>query len=120
MGSRFTAISDRAHIVSGRLLREDGRIVAVEAGPIEELRDGKGQRQKQAVGDSEGLAIDRNGRVFVSFEGEARVWAYDTPSRAMPLPRPDPFRRLQANSSLEALAIDAQGRLYTLPERSAR
>src|SRR5690606_100399 len=34
------------------------------------------------------------------------------------LPRPDAFAALQANSALEALAIDALGRLWTLPERS--
>ncbi|MBN9676374.1 esterase-like activity of phytase family protein [Salipiger bermudensis] len=117
-GSRFTAISDRAGIVSGTLERQEGRIVAVQAGPVEDLRDDKGQPQSQADGDSEGLAVDGSGRVFVSYEGTSRVWAYDTPDRAMPLPRAEAFKRLQTNSSLEALAIDAQGRLYTLPERS--
>ncbi|MBY6003320.1 esterase-like activity of phytase family protein [Salipiger bermudensis] len=117
-GTRFTAISDRAHIVSGTLERKDGRIVAVRSGPIEELMDEHGQPQRITRGDSEGLALGPDGRAFVSYEGIARVWAYDTPSRAMLLSRPDFFRGLQANSSLEALAIDAQGRLYTLPERS--
>ena len=34
-------------------------------------------------------------------------------------PHPD-FRRLQANSGLEALAIDAEGVLYAIPERSGK
>jgi len=117
-GRRFTAMSDRAGIVSGTLERQDGRIVAVQAGAVANLMDDKGQPQSQAEGDSEGLAVDGNGRVFVSYEGTSRVWAYDTPDRAMPLPRAEAFKRLQTNSSLEALAIDARGRLYTLPERS--
>ncbi|WP_417742954.1 esterase-like activity of phytase family protein [Salipiger sp.] len=117
-GRRFTAISDRARIVTGTLERQDGRIVAVHAGPIVPLMDENGQRQSHAKGDSEGLAIDGTGRIFVSYEGVSRVWAYDTPERAMPLPRADAFKRLQNNSSLEALAVDAKGRLYTLPERS--
>ncbi|MBN9888719.1 esterase-like activity of phytase family protein [Salipiger abyssi] len=117
-GTRFTAISDRTMIVSGRLLRRDGEIVGVEAGPIERLLDAQGKIQAKAQGDSEGLAIRADGRRFVSFEGIGRVWAYVTLDKAARLPIPDAFKSLQSNSGLEALAIDADGRLYTLPERS--
>ena len=117
-GSRFTAISDRANIISGRFIRKNGRIVAIESEPIARLLGLDGKRLSVAGGDSEGLAIREDGRIFVSFEGEARVWSYPTLERAAALPQAEVFKGLQANSSLEALAIDDRGRLYTLPERS--
>ena len=57
-GTHFTAISDRAGIVSGLLIRDaKGRIEAVETGPVGPLLDQDGQDQSQNGGDSEGLAI---------------------------------------------------------------
>ena len=41
-------------------------------------------------------------------------------SAAIRIPRPKEFNELQNNSSLETLAIDAEGTLYTLPERSGK
>lgn len=117
-GSSFTAISDRAAIVTGTFRRAQGRIVGIEATAPVALRDLKGRLQKQNPGDSEGLAIDGNGRVYVSFESDHRVWEYPDPARPEPLPRPDAFRQFQANSGLEALAVDGGGRLYAIPERS--
>src|SRR5690606_38058901 len=56
-----------------------------------------------------------------SLEGEARVLAYNRlggPARNLPSHKD--FAKMQGNSSLEALAIDKRGWLYTLPERSGR
>lgn len=117
-GSRFTAISDRARIISGRFIRENGRIVAIESTPMRRLMGDDGERQKIRLADSEGLAIGRDGTTYVSYEGDARVSAYPTLDKAVWLPQPEAFQHLQDNSSLEALAIDDRGRLYTLPERS--
>ena len=119
-GTRFIAISDRGGVVTGRLLRENGRLVAIEQGPPGPLRDPEGDPLTGGASDAEGLALRDDGRLFVSFEGVHRVWAYLTLDAAARLPRPKPFRDLQGNSGFEALAIDAQGRLYTLPERSGR
>lgn len=69
--------------------------------------------------DAEGLAVDGQGRAFVSFEAFHRVRRYDDiagPAKAVPS---DPsFARLSYNSGLESLALDAGDRLYTIPERS--
>ena len=78
-----------------------------------------GVNGKNPGNDSEGLAVAADGTIFVSFEHVARVLRYDSadgPARNLPTPRE--FGRFQSNSSLEALAIDAEGTLYTLPERS--
>ncbi len=121
-GLRFTAISDRGAYTTGRLQRDAaGRITAVAAAPIRRLRGaGPGPLAAERA-DSEGLAIARDGTVYVSFEGRgaARVLHYATlDGPAENLPVPDAFRRMQRNSALESLAIAGDGTLYTLPERS--
>ncbi|APX22083.1 MAG: hypothetical protein CML50_19845 [Rhodobacteraceae bacterium] len=117
-GRRFTAISDRSAIVSGRILRENGQITGIEADEITRLRNPDGEVPTTAGGDSEGLAIRDDGRIYVSYEGKGRVWTFVTLEQAAWLPRAEGFSSLQPNSGLEALAIDGRGRLYTLPERS--
>lgn len=121
-GGSFTALSDRAGITTGVLVRdEDGEITEVIAGPIETLDNGEGGALTLRRSDSEGLAIAADGEVFISFEGASRVRTETGPEGvAFSLPVPQAFRTMQNNSSLEALAIDASGVLYTLPERSGR
>ncbi|MCJ7874312.1 esterase-like activity of phytase family protein [Phaeobacter sp. J2-8] len=117
----FVALSDRGHYVEGRIIRENGRIVRVDSTPPRALRNTKGGQIQEGIrADSEGLAIRADGRRFVSFEGFHRVWAYVSMDRAAWLPRHEDFKSLQNNSSLEALAIDRRGWLYTLPERSGK
>lgn len=120
-GQSFTSISDRGHIVSGKLVRRNGRIERIESGKLKALRDTDGKPQSRKYHkDSEGLALRADGRLFVSYEGFHRVWAYLNMERAAWLPRHPDFKRMQNNSSLEALAIDHRGWLYTLPERSGQ
>lgn len=120
-GQRFTTLSDRASLRWGKVNRDaDGVIDGMQVEGIARLKDGRGadlpQNQK---GDSEGLAIDDQGRIWVSFEGIPRVVRYDTPdSKAVTLPRPAAFRQMQRNSSLETLAIAPNGDILTVPERS--
>lgn len=121
-GTGFVALSDRILLVSGRLSRDAaGVVTAVEAGPPEPLLDTEGGRLRGARADSEGLAIGPDGTVWISFEGRARVRRQGTdgePPSLLPA-HPD-FERMRGNSSLEALAVDAEGALYTIPERPFR
>ena len=117
-GTRFTAITDKARIVTGRLVRENGRLVGIEADPARPLLNRNGAVQRKPAFDSEGLAIGPHGTLYVSFEGRHRVWAYDTPDRARALPRPPAPLRKRGNAGYEALAIDTAGRLHIIPERS--
>lgn len=121
-GSRFVALSDRGTITEGRLLRDGaGVITGIEAAPMLPLR-GEGEAPlRPGRRDSEGIARAPDGTIYVSFEGASRVLAYDRidgPARNLPVPAE--FRGMQINSSLEALAVDDRGWLYTLPERSGR
>lgn len=122
-GVNFTAISDQSRVVQGQLLRDAKlRIVGVAVSGWDWLTDPARKRLDRNSRDAEGLAQRADGRLFVSFEGSTpRIWTYrGLGSEAAWLPRPDAFARLQANSGLEGLAIDADGALYTLPERSGR
>ena len=122
-GSRFTVLSDRSEIRWGRVVRDaDGRIERLEPSGQAHLMDSNGKwLQPGWQGDSEGLAIDADGTIWVSFEGLTRVVRYDTPeSPAKPLSRPPEFKSMQRNSSFEALAVMADGTLLTLPERSGQ
>ena len=120
-GNRFTVISDRATIRWGGIHRDaQGRITGLEPVETARLHDRDGKPLKPDWrGDSEGLAIGPDGTIWISFEGTTRVARYDRPDGpAHPLPRPPEFERMQRNSSFEALAVAADGTLFTLPERS--
>lgn len=119
-GTSFLAVSDRGTWARGRLERDgDGRLSGARLDALGPLRGIDGTPLDGNNVDAEGLAVDSRGRAFVSFEGFHRIRRYDDiagPARAVP---PDPsFARLSYNSGLEALAVDAGDRLYTIPERS--
>ena len=120
-GRDFATLSDRGTIWRGTIARDaEDQITGVEItrGPTP-LHTSNGQVAAGRTGDSEGLALDPSGAAYISFEGVARVSFFpadDAPAKL--LPRPREFNGMQSNSSLEALAIDAAGTLYTLPERS--
>jgi hypothetical protein len=119
-GRSFTAISDRAGWTHGTITRDaNSHISGVTAAPVAPLLDTDNHPPRANRRDSEGLAIAPNGTIFVSFEGDAAARVMQFPSLAKPgknLPRPPAFKTLSRNSALEALAVDAKGVLYTLPE----
>jgi hypothetical protein len=114
-GQDFVAVSDRSFFVTGQLTRVDGTITAVENTEITPMTDTGLQ------GDSEGIAIGANGEIYVSYEGVHGVRQFDgVDGASTALPTAEAFAGMQNNSSLEALAIDQDGALYTIPERSGR
>lgn len=118
-GRSYTALSDRATLRWGSIYRDSqGRIARLTTAGRARLHDSKGQPLTGGyLGDSEGIAIDDAGRIFVSFEGLDRVVRYDDPDGpARPLPRAGGFRALALNSGLEALAVTQAGDLLTIPE----
>ena len=118
-GREMTVLSDRATLARARLHRTGGEISAVQLQSAQHLRSSKGALLRGRIVDSEGLAVARDGSLYISFEGVSRVVHHkrDT-ARARVLARPKAFRKLPLNKALEALAIDARGRLYTLPENA--
>ncbi len=119
-GNGFTALSDRSTLYTGQLERDvGGNILRVTGVTVHPLKGADGLPLDAAHDDSEGIAIAPDGTIFISQEGPARVMRYAAPDGAgQVLPVARAFRAMQTNSALEALAIDANGALYTLPERS--
>lgn len=118
-GTQFWAISDGGLAASGKFVRANHVISHVVAEHFFELKSPAGKVLEGVWNDAEGLAIDADNRAYISFEGEHRVWRYDQfGSDAIAVASHADFAEMQNNSSLEVLAIDAQGRLLTLPERS--
>ncbi len=121
-GVAFTALSDKGTLFRGYLTRDsDDRITQIRDVVATTLKGRDQAPLEPHRNDSEGLAIAPDGTIFVSLEGPARVLRYAGPdSSAVNLPSFAPFTGMQPNASLEPLAIDANGALYTLPERSGR
>ncbi|WZK88771.1 esterase-like activity of phytase family protein [Aliisedimentitalea scapharcae] len=117
-GRTVTLLNDRSHLMQATIERRGDAIVGITPIATTFLSSSKGEPLTRRVLDSEGLAQTSNGTLYISFEGVARVARYSqAAARAQVLPRPDAFRQLPLNKALEALAIDEQGYLYTIPER---
>ena len=121
-GRSFVTISDKGSFAEGVLERgPDGTLTAAKLTRRGRLHgiDGSLLGESESETDAEGLAVDDPGRAYVSFERFHRVRRYDDlAGAATRLPAHPDFRRLQTNSGLETLALDADGTLYAIPERS--
>ncbi|AUH65234.1 hypothetical protein CX676_14515 [Paracoccus zhejiangensis] len=120
-GLGFHALSDRAFLYWGSIDRDaSGRIRGMNIAGRSHLADSKGNPLPPGrTGDSEGLALAQDGTIWVSFEGLDRLARYDTPDQpAKRIRKPPPEARLRVNSGMEALAIQPDGTLLTMPERS--
>jgi len=120
-GSRFWVLGDTGTIGTGTFRRDaSGLIAGVNLdsyGPL--LYSNKGLPLPESHSDAEGLALAADGRLYASFEIYTRVRRIlPDPFRTGYLPDNPPFKRMQLNKSLEALAIAADGSLWTLPEHS--
>lgn len=121
-GTGFHALTDRAHLYWGSIDRDSqGVIRAMNIGGRAHLKDRQGvPLQPGYHGDSEGLAIGEDGRIWISFEGLNRIALYEDPD-AVPsrrrLPPELPWMRL--NSGMEAIAIRGDT-VFAVPERSGQ
>ncbi len=118
-GRKLIALSDRAVLVTARIDRDGDRISEVKILGHWPVLSSTGRALPGYTGDSEGLAVAPDESFYISFEGVHRVARYLGPGgAARVLPRPKAFDGLEGNGSFEGLAIDNQGRLYTLPEKN--
>ncbi|XDA98511.1 esterase-like activity of phytase family protein [Sulfitobacter sp. LCG007] len=121
-GRGFYAVTDRGHLVAGKLERDvDDTLVSVSVESERLLKDDSGRPLDTPRADSEGLALGPDGRLYISFERIPRVMVYDTTdSDGRWASYSKAWRALSRNGALELLAIDAEGTLYTIPEQSGR
>lgn len=119
-GADFVAVSDRSAIFSGRLTRGDkGQVTAGTLAPDMPVlpRTGTGAPVEGEAVDSEGVALLPDGDFFVSYETVDRIVEYGDAGRTwLAEDRAEAFSRFNLNAGIEALAIDAQGRLWAMPE----
>lgn len=118
-GMGFTTITDRGFYTSARIMRDaTGAISQIIAAPLQKLHDKNGKPFGEFASDAEGLALAANGTAYVSFERVTRIARYASlGSPSTPLRKHPDFKAMDSNASLESLAIDTNGTLYTLPER---
>ncbi len=120
-GTSFLATTDKGLFGEGVFVRRGGRIVGVDNAKFRPILGTEGEPLVSYRTDAEGLAVLVDSQIFVSFEGQhviRKFAALDGPSEVLKMP--NWVRNLQANSALEALAVDEDGVLYTMPERSGR
>ena len=118
-GLHFVAISDRGHFVTGDIIRDGGRLAEAVITAVLPINDSKGNPLDGRNIDAEGLAVLSDGSLLISFESNSRVMRHaDLTSAPTFLPSTEAFGTLQSNSGLEALAVDAAGVVFAIPERS--
>ena len=119
-GSAWVLVTDRGHIARGNFTRSDGTLTGWNITAFQPLVDKNGDTREFPHTDAEGLAMDADGRLNVSFEHAHRILRYDAWDAPAVWPSyTRSWRALARNGGLEALAIDAEGTLFTLPEEIA-
>lgn len=119
-GRAYVTVSDRGLVLAGRFDRgPDGVVTAASILLQDWVRDPQGQRLMGKLADAEGVAGDGHGGIFVSFEGVARVAHYPAiGGPAIEIASPRDFAAFPGNQGPEALAMDAAGAIYAIPERA--
>jgi hypothetical protein len=125
-GQRFVAVSDEAHWVTGALEYQGERLAGVRGETIAPLLGLDGRALVGKTGDAEGLASadgnDTTGDLFVSFEGDHRIWRYAFEKHgvlALPVNVPLPRDILGAprNGGLEGITEISEGLMFGVAER---
>jgi hypothetical protein len=121
-GSHLAALTDRGMLIRAEIRRGPaGQIADILTEPLIPLGLLPTDMAKSLSYDSEGLALAPDGSVFVSTEMDTRVIQFNPDGQEpVALPAPQEFRAMERNAGLEALAIDAGGALYTMPEVTDR
>lgn len=117
-GVGFVAVSDRRNFFEGTLVRDaGGRISGVADVTVTPVTGRDGAALRRRVLDSEGLARDPDGRLWLSLEGPAQIARFRAPAAGGVLVAvPDAFAEFGRNASLEAVAVDGRGRVHAIPE----
>ena len=118
-GGLVWLISDRAAWAEGRLVRAaDGTLSRVAIYRHGRLRAPDGTPMVEPYQDTEGLALHGDGSFTVSREWQHGVSHFADLGGPTDRLAPEPvFVPLGGNAGLEAVALDAAGRLHTLAER---
>lgn len=116
-GAAAVLVSDRGTLFRAALDRRAGALSGLGAVEAFALRDTTGEPVAGADRDAEGLAAWPDGGLLVSFEGHHRLWRYPAAGgAARRVAAPDAVPRLPVNGGVEALATEASGAVFAVPE----
>ncbi|MEM6306534.1 MAG: esterase-like activity of phytase family protein [Pseudomonadota bacterium] len=116
-GRTFTVVTDFSDILFGDIVRTKGSITGVTIRHWDGLKARSGRTLVGPEVDAEGLAIDADGKTYVSFERIQRVAHFPDPTGpAINLGSLSEIAPISGNSGIEALAIHPNGRLFAIPE----
>jgi hypothetical protein len=118
--TRFIAITDVSHWVSGTLTYKDGKLTGAGGTQIGPLRDLDGKALVEKAGDAEGFAMAGD-TAYVSFERDHRIWRYSVRDGGLDtiptvVATPAELQQAPDNSGLEGIAALSDGRLLALTE----
>ena len=105
-------VSDKSTLFNAQLDASAGTLTLTISTPLT-LSNGAPVPGGRA--DAEGVAIGFGGATHISFEGRHRVALYDEARGVSSAPAPSKLN-LPENGGLEALAVDAAGALWAIPE----
>jgi hypothetical protein len=124
-GRDFILLSDRSHLIEGSIFRHGDQIIGVrsrEMTPLafpEAFFKGNPLRKAGKTRDTEGLAMDGSGRLYVSLESDNAILRRTAEGGWEKLPTFPQIGNLPPNRGLEALAVAADDAVFAIPEMSA-
>ncbi|MCB2095430.1 MAG: esterase-like activity of phytase family protein [Rhodobacteraceae bacterium] len=118
-GEAFVTVSDSAAIFAGRFSRNaQGAVTGVEAGAPFVPLSHHGTPIRPPMDDAEGIALLPGGGLAISYETQDRIGIYGKAGRTYVTELwADALKHFEPNYGAEALAADAEGTLYTMPEK---
>ncbi|SMP07961.1 esterase-like activity of phytase family protein [Shimia sagamensis] len=118
-GRQMVAISDRGMFVTGDFQRAGEAVTSVENVKAFPVLNTSGKfPAKAGLRDSEGLVLQKDGALTVSFEGKHRLNRFAMPgAKAQGMPWRKEFNQMKLNGGFEALAINNWGKIFAIPEQ---
>lgn len=116
-GLGLLALGDKGTLFAAELQRDDkGDLTAARITGITPLRNRAGKPLAPKMSDAEGVDLAADGSLLVSFEGKpSRIWLYRN-GNPQDVPGAKSFAHLGRNAGIEAVARDASGVVYAIPE----
>lgn len=118
-GTKLTIVSDRGQILRADIERSNDGLTQITVRNAVRLKNEHGGQSGKKANDAEGFAIGPDGRAFISFEHAHRIMQADLDTGKTCCRIMLPFaKNLQPNKGLEALAINPDGLLHAVAEKT--